>query len=438
MHKLTFASAFGLRTGAALSVVAFSAVTALGAGFALEDGSARGNVTPGQLTARGDLPSSLYFNAATITDLPGTQMEIGFTGIKPSADVTMRSPYDGTWSRGYGDSSLWTLPTFYLTSQLTDSLWFGFGVFTRFGLGAEFEDTWAGRYNSTKAEILSLDFNPNLAWKVTDRLSLSIGFSIRYFDIELCQMVDAAGAAGLRSYNDPSYSPYDVKQRLHGDDIAPVIDLGLTYKLTDTLTLGLAYHSQVKMTVKGDAEWVKPPAVQAMAPAFFNDTGLRANNFNPDKFMVGLAWDATEKLTLSAGATCTLWHLYDTLTIRLDEPMLAGRSEISSKKGWNDAWRVNFGAEYEFNDSWAVRAGYQYDMSPINSQYADYLVPGDDRHIFALGVSWTDGKWTVDASYFYEIVEDFTVKARPERGVFEGEYTGADAHAFALSLTRAF
>ena len=96
---------------------------------------------------------------------------------------------------------------------------------------------------------------PTLAWKATDRLSVALGISLRYFDIELAQKIDAAGISGLRHYNDTAYSPYDVDQNLHGDDLKPAVDLGLTYKLTDTLTLGAAYHSRIKFKVEGDAKW---------------------------------------------------------------------------------------------------------------------------------------------------------------------------------------
>lgn len=422
----------------ALAILSLEGGMAYGAGFGLEDGSVRGNVIPGQLMTRGDVPSAIFFNPAAITDLSGTQMEIGFTSIKPYADVTGINPYDGSYSRGYGRSSVWTLPSFYVTSQLSDSLWFGLGGFSRFGLGSEFDHTWAGRYNSIKAKIVTFDVNPNLAWKVNDRLSVALGFSIRYFEIELGQMIDAAGIAGLRQYNNPAYSPFDVRQQLKGDDIVPTVDFGLTYRLTDDLTFGFAYHSRCHLKVKGDAKWIVPAPVKALAPMFFQNTDLHANAVLPDRFETGLAWDATEQLTLSAGLTYTLWNLYDNLAIHLDDPMLPGMDTLESRKGWNDTVRVSVGAEYDLNEAWSVRAGYTFDKSPINSQYVDYLVPGDDRHLLAAGVSWSKESWTIDLSCFYEIIEDFTVKARPANGVLKGSFTGAKAYAVGLSVAKSF
>ena len=206
---------FALPALAAASALVL-AESASGAGFALYEGSARGNVNPSVLTAKGGEASAQYFNPAAITTVPGTQVQAGLTAIVPTADVETVNPYTGERNRSHGDGKVWPIPHFYLSSQLNDELWLGFGIGTRFGLGAEFSETWPGRYSSYKAEILSFDVSPSLAWKVNDRLSVALGLSIRYFDIELAQKIDAAGLNGLRNYNDPSYSPFDVDQNLHG------------------------------------------------------------------------------------------------------------------------------------------------------------------------------------------------------------------------------
>ena len=414
------------------------AETASGAGFALYEGSARGNVTPAALTAKGGDASALYQNPAAITAVPGTQVQAGLTAIVPTADVTTVNPYTGERNRSYGDGKVWPIPHFYLTSQVDEEIWLGFGIGTRFGLGAEFKDTWPGRYSSYKAEILSFDLMPTIAWKVDDRLSVALGISIRYFDIELAQKIDVAGMNGLRSYNDPSYSPFDVDQNLHGDDVKPAVDLGVTYKATESVTVGAAYHSRIKFKCEGDAKWRKPAAVQAMAPLAFNNTTFHAYNYNPDAFQLAVAWDVDDALTLSAGATYTTWSLYDDLQIDLHAPMLPGVTKLQSDKKWHDTWRLSAGGDYRLDDEWTLRAGYVWDQSPINGRHVDYLVPGDNRHILALGLGWAGGAWSVEASYFYEIVPDYTVAGRPRNGVYDGKFCGASAHAVAVTVGRAF
>lgn len=39
---------------------------------------------------------------------------------------------------------------------MNDRFWYGVGLFTRFGLGSDFNEDWFGRLNSTYANIQSL------------------------------------------------------------------------------------------------------------------------------------------------------------------------------------------------------------------------------------------------------------------------------------------
>ena len=426
-------------TGLALAAVVAAVATARGAGYALYEGSARGNVDAAGLAAGGGEPGALYFNPATITDLDGTQIQLGFSAIYPRGDVETTNPYTGEKLRTETDENLWNIPSIFVTHAINDSLVFGFGAFARYGLGAEIDPDWPGRYNSYKAIIQAVDLNPNLAWKVNDKLSVSAGVTIRHFDIELAQKIDAAGLVGARRRNDPAPSPYDIDQNLHGDDVGFGFDLGIQYRPVESLALGAAYHSRIKFEVEGDAKWDKPAAVNAFAPAFFNDTGFSSVNWNPDLIMLAAAWDATERLTLAAGLTCTMWSVYDDLVIEFDTPALAGRDRVESVKGWHDAWRAAFSASYALTDAFTARAGYVYDNSPLNGAHVDYLVPADNRHILGLGLGWDEGKaWAIDVSYFYEIVEDYTVSGRPAAGVFDGAFSSGTAHALAISATRCF
>ncbi|MDR0993211.1 MAG: outer membrane protein transport protein [Verrucomicrobiota bacterium] len=421
-----------------LCIAAWAATTGWGAGYSLFEGSARGNVDPSGLIAAGGDPSVIYFNPAAMTGLPGTQVQAGISLVMPFASVETVNPYTGVKTKTEGKDKLWPIPSAYVTHQMNESIWLGFGIYARFGLGAEFPENWPGRYNSYKAIIQAVDLAPTIAWKINEKLSVSAGLTIRYFDIELAQKIDVAGAAGLRNYNDPAPSPYDVDQNLHGDDISFGMDFGIQFKPVETLSLGAAYHSRIRFVCKGDGDWTKPDAVQALLPDTLNDTRWSAKNYNPDEIMLAASWDATDRWTLSASAIYTLWSVYDNLIVDFNEPMLMGRSQITSVKNWNDVWRLNAGASYAINSNWTARTSYTFDESPLNPDFVDYFVPGDDRHLIALGLTWDKDTWTTDFSYFFEIVRDMDVDGRPQNGVFDGRFTDATAHAFAVSLTKRF
>ena len=60
-----------------------AATSALAEGFALTEWSSRGLSLAGGLVGRADDPSAIAYNAAGITQLPGTQLMGGFAAIAP-------------------------------------------------------------------------------------------------------------------------------------------------------------------------------------------------------------------------------------------------------------------------------------------------------------------------------------------------------------------
>ena len=110
--------------------------------------------------------------AAGLVQLEGTQLMAGFTAISPTVDmegfgVIGSDPFASTVS------ATWFPPHIYYTRQVNENHWFGVGLFTRFGLGTEFDQGWFGRYNNTNAEITSVSVNPSWAWKLSSFTSPS-------------------------------------------------------------------------------------------------------------------------------------------------------------------------------------------------------------------------------------------------------------------------
>ena len=185
-----------------LLMALFTSQAVFGAGFALYEGSARGN-SLGGLTGHGDDAAAVYYNPAGITNLEGVHFMGGATFIIPFADLTTTDLYSGDQKTTSFEDAIFTPPHMYYTRQINDKLWFGAGVFTRFGLGVEFDSDWEGRYSSTNAQIQSLTFNANLAYKINDKVSIAAGVRGIWFDLLLEQAIDPSALLGLAP-NDPS------------------------------------------------------------------------------------------------------------------------------------------------------------------------------------------------------------------------------------------
>jgi long-chain fatty acid transport protein len=412
--------------GLAVFSLAATANMALGAGFALYEGSARGNALGGSLVARADDPSALFYNPAGITQLPEMQVMAGATTIGPGTHVV--TTRGGTETRSETKAHLWLSPHLYSTYQCTNAIWFGLGVFSRFGLGTEFDDTWPGRYNSYNAVIQTLTVNPNVAFKVSDKLSLAAGASWMWLDLTLEQKIDFGGMVG-------NSNALDVDQSLtgEGDDSGYGFNLALHYKACDWMSLGISYMSQVRQKIKGDADFSKPSGISG---GLFQDTKASGKIRLPDMVFLGLAFYPTRRLSLEIDGVWTGWSTYDQFTVDYRDPILPGLDSVTQDKHWNDVWRLQLGTEYQVSDWLDLRLGYVRDNSPIPEETADYLVPSNDRHVYTMGCGLHRGRWTGDLSYSYVDSANRSVAARPEDGILEARFEDGYAHMFGFSVSR--
>ena len=396
--------------GVALSLVGCLQAS-YGAGFGLYEGSARGNALGGAMVGRADDPSAIYFNPAGITQLSGLQVMGGATLIRPSTTVKTMTPM-GEVSTKTEDNN-WIPPHLYGTYQVNDNVWAGAGIFSRFGLGTEFPSDWVGRYNSYDAEIQTLTFNPDVALKINDQLSVAAGVNATWFDLTLKQKVPTTA-----DYNPAN----DIDVQLTGDAIGYGYNFGARYEPLKWLAFGAAYQSQVDESVDGTAD------IRVRKTDASGDVTL------PDEILLGVVLMPTDKLSLECGAVRTGWSSYDQLTIKFDDPTMLG-PEATSVKDWNDVWRYQFGVEYKLTEQFDLRVGYVYDEEPTPGETADYLVPANDRQLYSVGCGYHVKDWTLDLSYTYLSIRDRKVDARMEDGVFPSEFTDGDAHMVGVSVS---
>jgi long-chain fatty acid transport protein len=432
-----------------------------GSGFALYEGSARGNALGGGLVGRADDPSALFFNPAGITQLPGLQMMAGATAVMPSTDISGTNVYDGKTTKDDSEFNAAFPPHLYASYQALDKLWLGLGIFSRFGLLSEFDDEWFGRYNSHHAEVLSSSINPNVAFKLTDDLSVAMGFSAMWFDIKLEQKIDGTGvflqsgqgrvleALGVpANINDPRTDALDINQELNADDFGYGLNIALHYKPFDWMAAGFSYRSQVRQNLEGDADFTKSALFSSIpgTAALFNDTDASGSITLPDMYFAGLAFYPLDRLSLELGVVHTKWSTYDALTIKYENPIIdvpGGPGPViavvSKEKNWNDVWRYNFGAEYRALDWLDLRFAYVFDESPVPDDTVDYLVPADDRHLYNFGLGLHFNELGLDLSYTYLDIEDRSVSQRQiQDGVLESELENGEAHLIGLSLSYRF
>ena len=375
---------------------------ALAEGFALYEWGARGLALGGAMMARTPDPSAVAYNAALMTRLPGKQVQVGITGVRPTGRFD--NAKKGTTTKL--KDNIWPIPAAYYTHQINDDWFFGVGAFTRFGLGLNYPSTWPGRFNVRDVELMTASLNPALAWKATDKLSLGGGVEIMYVTLDLKRRNRGVIPDTGGTFMEVDSSITDAQGWGIGGNLAA------HYQFNDQWAVGIQYRSKVRVRAQGDVEFTNmglkeglaaddPMVIGAANTRFnkeFHNGKARSTVTLPDSVSAGVSWTPTPDLSIEVGAIWTQWSTFRSLDIE----MPGGLPTSYNPKRWNDVWRLNAGVEYQALDWLTLRAGYVWDQSPVPNRYQDYLVPTGDRHMGSVGVGfqWGDA-WTLDFAYAY-------------------------------------
>lgn len=399
-----------MKAAAAAVMAVCAASAAHAAGFMLTEQSAGalGRAYAGVGVDGTDI-SGVYYNPATMTLHPGTQIQAGFVAV--GLDLAYEGN-DGSTENGQYNTQ--AIPHGYISHQLTDNMWIGLAMTVPFGMGTEYDDNWPLAYKGISAEVLTFDFNPNVAWKVSDKLSLGAGMSIQY------------AAADLKMGMN-----HGVTSEIDADSVAWGFNVGLMWSPLENLRFGLSYRSRINHNADGDLE-TRIPAMNVTQVV-----DASATIATPAWAMATAAWDVNDLLSLYATFRWTDWSSFEELTIE----SLAGNTTITNK--WQDTYLFSVGADLRFTSWWTFRAGIGYETSPIDDpKYRTAIIPDADRWWFALGSSFKateNMQIDVSAAWLHGTGErDLWGKNAQSQDEVKGRFDKLDAYLFGVQLVYKF
>ncbi len=403
-------------------ISALCADLSYGAGFALYEYSGRATAMGGAVMANGAEPASLATNPALITELDGTQAQVGVTVVSANAKTSIKNPLTGKFESRELKRDIWTLPNFYITHKWSDDISFGLGGFSRYGLGGTYKNhkTWFGSYLAYKVKLETFSFTPTIAIKANDQLSLAMGLEAMTIDF-------TQKSNGMK----PDGSTYEI----HGDGVSWGGNFSLLYKpeWAEKWSLGAMYRTKVKQNLNG---YIKTSTGDTIKDFYgreaVRDSDAKGSITLPDSFSLGVAFRPDEKWTMELGAVATMWSSYDQITIEYKDQESA--PTIHNRKEYKDTIRANFGVEYKFLPKWSVRGGYVYDKSPINEHAMDTLVPVDDRHIGSIGFGYQGETWSADFAYAHIFGRHLKGDSNKQFGHIPMRYGTGGGDMFALTV----
>ncbi len=432
MHQNTKTAKHSLLTTLALSLALVATTSAVhGAGFAIYENDARSFAMGNANVGRSDDAAALYTNPAGITQLPGFQIKAGISLIQPSVDVTTTDLYSGQSTKYSMNDYTSVIPHLYSTYRITDDIAVGLGVFVPYGLKSDFQKdphSWAGAYNNYMTEIKTVEIAPTFAYRIVHdqswakQISVAVGLAILHSDIDLRRQTRTGGGATPDTF---TYTPLI----LQGNGWDYGYNLALQWEVNDQVSFGIVYRSGFKLEYnRATAEYVGIEKAKASGEIDL-----------PDSWTFGVNYSPVAPLNIGVQATRTNWSSYDELTIATRGFTNGAMNWTrTSEKQWKDVWRYSVGAEYQVNNALALRGGFVIDKDPVNTNYADFMVPSNDRQIFSLGLGWTINKTiTLDFAYAYLKIRSSNIAARPAEGIFTNAFVNT-GHANIFSASANF
>ena len=440
-------NSFKLAAAAVALSAAFSS-TVHAAGFQLTEQSAGalGRAYAGVGVDGTDL-SGVYFNPATMVLHPGTQMQAGFVGIGLNLEY---AGDNGTKENGREASQ--AIPHGFITHQINESTWVGLAMTVPFGMGTEYDSNWEHADHGISATILTFVFNPNVAWKATEKLSFGAGVSLQYAQADLKKRNNFGVVNG---------QIISAESEIDADSWAWGFNLGMMWSPTENFRVGVSYRSKIKHDAEGDftlknAKWGNASITGGnlidMAGSLDNGSlaqqklmllGMALNTQSFDGYatvtapawaMANVAWDVNELLSLYGTFRWTDWSSFDELDITTNVTGVGG--QVVNK--WKDTYMGSVGADLRLTNWWTLRGGIAYETSPIDKpEYRTAIIPDARRWWFAVGSSFKfDDNLVMDLAFAH--LHGVGERSLYDNGEKIGKFRKLDAYLIGAQLQYKF
>ncbi len=376
------------------ALVAITAISqihpVMAAGFGLKEQSAeaQGSSYAGAGT-RADDPSTLFYNPAGITRLPGYQISAGISAIMPNGTLASGTATTGSYLGGASRQGITgsnsgvdaILPTLYATAQITDNLFVGLGITSPYGLATKYPTNSIARYYALTTDLKTINIGPSIAYKINEQISLAAGLNIETADAHLSNSVDFGAIGALKGLAKFGFVPgsADGIATIKGSDTALGWNVGALYEPIPGTRIGATYRSAMFHNLSGTLTYSGVPTPFAAA---FPNSSATAKVPEPSTATLSLS-QQLGKFTVMADATYTGWSIFQNLQAYTGSTLASNTIEK-----FRDTLSISLGADYKINDQWTVRAGTAYDPTPVQTTYRTPRIADNDRIWLSVGATW--------------------------------------------------
>lgn len=277
----------------------------------------------------------------------------------------------------------------YATYKIADWVSAGLAVYTPYGSSVEWDQDWAGGHLVNNIDLQAIFIQPTISFKIEDVFSIGGG------PIFVNGSVNFNRNLSMGTLLSNNGQKTDVTLDAKGIS-ATGYNVGMMFKPTKQITLGLDYRSEIIMEARGgSAEFADVPD---FAAATFTNTTFDADLPLPAEITAGISYQATEKWLFAFDYNHTEWSVYESLDVDFANTVPTS----VNPRNYKDASSYRFGAQYKATEKFTLRAGWYFDESPVRDGYFAPETPRNDSNGYTGGLTYqVNSKLGIDLSFLY-------------------------------------
>lgn len=423
-----------------LSILSFglSQQCVFASGYMVPEQCGKSTAMGGAFSAISDDLSAVYFNPAGLAFQKGKRAFTSFSASYIYDCHFNRAPdhISPHWRKATLQTDLIMAPFVAISDDLGLDRWtFAFSGFAPYGAIFNWPDDGPQRYLMRYERLYIVKVGPSAAYQARDNLSFGFGlFSVwSYYAIEVD--LDALYSPGYTDILTESPKTR-VPMKMHTSDKGYSYDLGILYKPSNWLSIGLHYVPGFTMKYMGKIKAKIPPDFQPIFGKFMLVDNTVVIHI-PQYAQVGMAFQLSRKFLASLEAMWIDWSVMKSYHIQLKENPLK-INLIEYPKEWDDMVEFRAGFEYSAGKSTAFRFGYLNDPSPIDNEHFWLDVPDCSKQAITLGVGQrVSDKAVLDFGYAHYFLKERRIRSSTQRPPMLGKFK-VSYDIFSLSLNYKF
>jgi long-chain fatty acid transport protein len=343
-------------------------------GLALpEDGGPLNGTAQAGSTALARDAQTSWTNPAGLTRLESSEIMLTFQPLKMTFQFAPSSGTAVSGSSG-GDQGGW-IPggALFFGAPVSDKTALGLSVTSPSGLVLDPEDDWVGRYYMTKTQLVAINIEPSIGYKLSDAWSIGGGVDFQYATFKQNIAVRRPG-------------PEDAAVSLDGDSWQVGFSLSTLFEPSETNRLGLRYRSAVSHDLTGDLEALQGRPVSTALKMPQSVTLSSYHLVSPSvALLVDVGWQE--------------WSAFDRTVIDIEA--LDG-IQVEIPRNFKDTWTLALGAHLQADEKWLLMGGTSYTSAAVEDMDRTPDMPVDEQWRVSVGAEYKAGtKWRIGATYTF-------------------------------------